>query len=115
MQLAEQNWRIEQRREISRVELALLPAPKNTGRIIVLADSHRVGELRRAHEAIAGMFWGARISLQEAFDRDLKVLDATAFALARENSMPIIVFSIEKAGAIEQVLRGRGRSTVVGG
>ena len=35
-----------------------------------------------------------RISLQEAFDRDLKVMDATAFALARENSMPIIVFSI---------------------
>ena len=56
-----------------------------------------------------------RISLQEAFDRDLKVLDATAFALARENSMPIIVFSIEKAGAIEAVLRGKGRSTVVSG
>lgn len=32
----------------------------------VLTDSHRVGELRRAHEAIAGMFWGERISLQEA-------------------------------------------------
>ena len=56
-----------------------------------------------------------RISLQEAFDRDLKVLDATAFALARENSMPIIVFSIEKAGAIEAVLRGKGRATVVSG
>ena len=56
-----------------------------------------------------------RISLQEAFDRDLKVLDATAFALARENSMPIIVFSIQTAGAIEAVLRGKGRATVVGG
>ena len=55
-----------------------------------------------------------RISLQQAFDQDLKVLDATAFALARENGMPIIVFSIEKAGAIEAVLRGRGRATVVG-
>jgi uridylate kinase len=55
-----------------------------------------------------------RISLQQAFDQDLRVLDATAFALARENSMPIIVFSIEKAGAIEAVLRGKGRATVVG-
>ena len=55
-----------------------------------------------------------RISLQQAFDQDLKVLDATAFALARENSMPIIVFSIETAGAIEAVLRGKGRATVVG-
>src|SRR6267154_55981 len=51
-----------------------------------------------------------RLSHGEAIDRDLKVMDATAFALARENSMPIIVFSIEKAGAIEAVLRGKGRS-----
>lgn len=56
-----------------------------------------------------------RISLKEAFDRDLKVLDATAFALARENSMPIIVFSIRTPGAIEAALRGEGRSTIVGG
>jgi uridylate kinase len=56
-----------------------------------------------------------RISLQEAFDRNLKVLDATAFALARENGTPIIVFSIRKAGAIEAVLRGKGLATVVGG
>jgi len=56
-----------------------------------------------------------RIGLKEAFDRDLKVLDATAFALARENSMPIIVFSIRVPGAIEAVLRGKGRATVVGG
>ena len=56
-----------------------------------------------------------KISLKEAFDRDLKVLDATAFALARENSMPIIVFSIRTPGAIEAVLRGKGRATVVSG
>ena len=56
-----------------------------------------------------------RISLREAFDRDLKVLDATAFALARENSMPIIVFSIRKAGAIAAVLSGKGRATIVAG
>ncbi len=41
-------------------------------------------------------------------------MDATAFALARENRMPIIVFSIRKKGAIEAVLRGEGRSTIVG-
>ena len=41
-------------------------------------------------------------------------MDATAFALARENRMPIIVFSIQSKGAIEAVLRGEGRSTVVG-
>ena len=57
----------------------------------------------------------AKLSHQEALDRDLKVMDATAFALARENSMPIIVFSIRVPGAIEAVMRGKARATVVGG
>jgi len=54
-----------------------------------------------------------RLTHQEALDRELKVMDATAFALARENRTPIIVFSIEAPGAIEAVLAGRGRSTLV--
>jgi uridylate kinase len=56
-----------------------------------------------------------RLTHQEALNRDLKVMDATAFALARENRMPIIVFSIQAPGAIEAVLRGEGRATLVGG
>jgi uridylate kinase len=56
-----------------------------------------------------------RLTHQEAIARDLKVMDATAFALARENRIPIIVFSIRAQGAIEAVLRGKGRSTTVGG
>ena len=56
-----------------------------------------------------------RLTHKEAIDRDLKVMDATAFALARENRIPIIVFSIRERGAIEAVLRGKGRSTTVGG
>jgi uridylate kinase len=51
---------------------------------------------------------------QEAIERNLKVMDTTAFALARENRMPIIVFSIREKGAIVAVLRGKGRATVVG-
>jgi len=57
----------------------------------------------------------AQLSHQEALDRDLKVMDSTAFALARENRMPIIVFSILVPGAIDAVLRGKGRATLVGG
>jgi uridylate kinase len=56
-----------------------------------------------------------RLTHREAIERDLKVMDATAFALARENRIPIIVFSIREQGAIEAVLRGKGRSTTVGG
>jgi uridylate kinase len=55
-----------------------------------------------------------RLTHQEAIERDLKVMDATAFALARENHMPIIVFSIRDAGAVEAVLRGKGHATTVG-
>ncbi len=54
-----------------------------------------------------------RLTHQQAIERDLKVMDATAFALARENRMPIIVFSIRELRAIEMVLRGQGRATVV--
>jgi uridylate kinase len=55
-----------------------------------------------------------RLSHQEAIERNLKVMDTTAFALARENRMPIIVFSIREKEAIAAVLRGKGRATVVG-
>jgi uridylate kinase len=54
-----------------------------------------------------------RLTPGEAIARDLKVMDTAAFALARENGMPIIVFSIRDPGAIEAVLRGKGRATVV--
>src|SRR5881628_3682962 len=54
-----------------------------------------------------------RLTHREALERGLKVMDATAFALAQENHMPIIVFSIHGKGAIEAVLRGQGRATIV--
>jgi len=55
-----------------------------------------------------------RLTHQEAIERDLKVMDSTAFALARESRMPIIVFSIREPGAVAAVLGGKGRSTIVG-
>ena len=55
-----------------------------------------------------------KLDHQEALDRHLKVMDATAFALAQENRMPIIVFSILEQGAIANVLRGKGHFTIVG-
>jgi len=55
-----------------------------------------------------------KLTHREAFTRELKVMDATAFALARENRMPIIVFSILEPGAIKAVLSGAARATIVG-
>jgi uridylate kinase len=56
-----------------------------------------------------------RLSHQEAIEKHLKVMDSTAFALARENHMPIIVFSIRNPGAIAAVLQGKGSATTVSG
>jgi len=55
-----------------------------------------------------------KLGHQEAIEKDLRVMDSTAFALARENRMPIIVFSIRAKGEIEAVLRGKGRATIIG-
>jgi uridylate kinase len=56
-----------------------------------------------------------RLTHTQAIQADYKVMDATAFALARETSLPIIVFSIAEPGSIAEVLRGTGRGTIVAG
>jgi uridylate kinase len=56
-----------------------------------------------------------RLTFDEAIRRDLKVLDTAAFALARDNGIPIIVFSLQEPGALAGVLEGGGRATVVAG
>jgi uridylate kinase len=56
-----------------------------------------------------------RLSHSQAVEGGYKVMDATAFALARETSLPIIVFSIAEPGSIGAVLSGKGKSTIVSG
>ncbi len=55
-----------------------------------------------------------KVSFDEALARDLKVMDAAAFALARENRIPVIVFSIHEPGSIQAAVMGTGRGTLVG-
>jgi uridylate kinase len=56
-----------------------------------------------------------RLTHAQAIEGGYKVMDATAFALARETSLPIIVFSIAEPGSMGAILRGTGRGTVVAG
>ncbi len=49
----------------------------------------------------------------QVLSEDLKVMDASAVSLARENDIPILVFSIENAGSFERVLRHEGKFTIV--
>ena len=55
----------------------------------------------------------ARISFDEAINRNLKVMDATALALCRDQKLPINVFSIFKAGALKRVVLGEQEGTMV--
>lgn len=54
-----------------------------------------------------------KLSYHEVLSRDLKVMDAAAISLSRENKIPIIVFSIKEKGMLSSVLGGRGRCTLI--
>jgi len=54
-----------------------------------------------------------RMSYQEVLSKDLKVMDASAIALMRDNAIPIIVFSIRNRGSFLNVVKGEGLHTVI--
>lgn len=53
------------------------------------------------------------ITFTDVLTKDLKVMDATAIALARENDIPIIVFSIREKGNFSKVVKSEGKFTIV--
>ena len=56
-----------------------------------------------------------RVSYDEVLQKNLKVMDASAIALARDNDLPIIVFSLDEPGGFRGILAGRGTYTTVHG
>jgi uridylate kinase len=54
-----------------------------------------------------------RLSYADVLARNLKVMDGAAIALARDNGLPVIVFSIQDPGNLLRVLRGQARATVI--
>ena len=54
-----------------------------------------------------------RLSYLDVLSRDLQVMDATAISLARENGIPILVFSIQNDGGFADVVKGQGRFTII--
>lgn len=80
---------------------ALLKATQVDG--VYSADPHRVSDAVRYD----------RLSYARVLQEDLKVMDASAIALARENRIPILVFSIHNPGAFAEVVAGNGRFTII--
>ena len=81
---------------------ALLKATKVDG--VYDADPGEVPDARRFE----------RLGYLEVLSRDLQVMDASAISLARENGIPILVFSIFESGGFAKVLCGYGRYTIIG-
>jgi len=82
---------------------ALLKATKVDG--VYDADPYRVPGAARFD----------RLDYREVLARDLQVMDASAISLARENHIPILVFSIFEAGGFVRLVRGQGRYTIIDG
>ncbi|MGH7100360.1 MAG: UMP kinase [Stellaceae bacterium] len=80
---------------------ALLKATKVDG--VYDADPHRVPGAHRFE----------RLDYLDVLARDLQVMDTAAIALARENHIPILVFSIFENGGFADVVRGHGRFTLI--
>ncbi len=80
---------------------ALLKATKVDG--VYDADPYRVPDAKRFE----------RLSYHDVLARDLQVMDAAAVSLARENRIPILVFSIFENGGFADVVQGKGRFTIV--
>ena len=53
------------------------------------------------------------LSYHEVLAQNLQVMDAAAISLSRENSIPILVFSLGEPGELARVLRGEGRATII--
>ena len=54
-----------------------------------------------------------KLTYMDVLSQDLRVMDASAVSLARENKIPIIVFDIHKPGAFAETMRGQGTFTII--
>jgi uridylate kinase len=67
------------------------------------ADPHKVADAVRYES----------LSYHKVLSQDLKVMDASAISLSRENEIPILVFSLHNSGEFANVAKGQGRFTVI--
>jgi uridylate kinase len=54
-----------------------------------------------------------RVSFDDALKNDLRVMDSTAFALCRDNKLPIVVFDLHRPGSVRDVIMGRPVGTAI--
>lgn len=55
----------------------------------------------------------AKLSFQEAYEKNLNIMDMTAFTLCQENNLPIIVFNMNTKGNLKQIVAGKEVGTLI--
>ena len=55
----------------------------------------------------------SNISYADYLNKDIKVMDATAISLAKDSSLPIIIFSIMKSSNIIDIIEGKGKYSII--
>jgi uridylate kinase len=55
----------------------------------------------------------ATLSFQEAYEKNLSIMDMTAFTLCQENNLPIIVFDMNKSGNLQKIVKGEEIGTLI--
>ena len=53
------------------------------------------------------------ISFDKVLDKNLQIMDSTAFTLSKENKLPIVVFNMNKKGNLKNILKGKKIGTTV--
>jgi uridylate kinase len=54
-----------------------------------------------------------KLSYIDVIKQDLRVMDQTAITLAKDNKLPVIVFSIKESNALQEVVQGKGKFTII--
>jgi uridylate kinase len=80
---------------------ALLKGTKVDG--VYTADPHKVKDAKKYDT----------LTYKDVLANDLGVMDAAAISLARENNIPVVVFSIKDHGGFAEIMKGKGKCTIV--
>ncbi len=80
---------------------------------IVLKGTRVDGVYDSDPEKVKGAMKFNEISFDEAYERNLKIMDMTAFTLCKENNLPIIVFDMNKPGNLIKLVEGKKVGTLI--
>src|SRR5687768_10249973 len=80
---------------------------------VVLKGTRVDGVYSADPEKVPGATRYEHLSFQEAYEKNLNIMDMTAFTLCMENKLPIIVFDVNKKGNLMKIVRGEKAGTLI--